>query len=78
MRGAFDLDQVHEKQPAKKLNPFSTYTIVELSVRENGVKLFRFEHRSNSISTLIAQPDAEKAARDKGYEVWIALDIRLV
>jgi len=78
MRRAFGLDQIHEKQPAKKPNPFSTYTIVELSVRENGGKPFRFEHRSNSISTLTAQLEAEKAARKKGYEVWIVLDIRQV
>ncbi|MFP6851343.1 MAG: hypothetical protein VCA57_21955 [Pseudomonas sp.] len=75
MRRAFGLNQIHEKQPAKNPNPFSIYTIVELSVRENGGKPFRFEHRSNSISTLTAQLEAEKAARDKGYEVWALLDI---
>ncbi|WP_235576604.1 hypothetical protein [Pseudomonas taeanensis] len=78
MHRAFGLDQIHEKQPAKKTNPFSIYTVAELSVRENGGKPFRFEHQSNSISTLTAQLEAEKAARDKGYEVWVVLDIRQV
>ncbi len=52
--------------------------LVELSVRKNGGSPFRFEHRSRSISTLTAQLEAEKAAREKGYEVWVVLDIRQV
>ena len=78
MRHAFGLDEKPQKQPTPKSNPFSTYTLVELSVRKNGGAPFRFEHRSHSISTLTAQLEAEKAARDKGYEVWVVLDIRQV
>jgi hypothetical protein len=76
MRRAFGLDATSQKQPAPK--PFSTYTLVELSVRKNGGPPFRFEHRSRSISTLTAQLEAEKAARSKGYEVWVVLGIRQV
>ncbi len=78
MRHAFGLDQKSQKQPAPKSNPFSIYTLVELSVRKNGGPPFRFEHRSRSISTLTAQLEAEKAARSKGYEVWVVLGIRQI
>lgn len=78
MRRAFGLDHIPQKQPTPKSKPFSTYTLVELSVREKGGPPFRFEHRSRSISTLTAQLEAEKTARDKGYEVWVVLDIRQV
>lgn len=52
------------------------YTVVELSVRKDGGKPFRFTHRSSSISRLTAQLEAEKAARKKGYEVWVLLDVQ--
>lgn len=78
MRRAFGLDHIPQKQPTPKSKPFSTFTLVELSVREKGGPPFRFEHRSRSISTLTAQLEAEKTARDKGYEVWVVLDIRQV
>ncbi|MCE1021049.1 hypothetical protein LU640_20635 [Pseudomonas monteilii] len=78
MRRAFGLDQIPQKQPKPKSNPFSIYTLVELSVRNNGGPPFRFEHRSRSMSTLTAQLEAEKAARAKGYEVWVVLEIRQV
>lgn len=78
MRRALGLDaspaSVPLKQPKTK-QPFR-YTLVELSVRKNGGPPFRFEHRSSSISTMVAQIEAEKAARNKGYEVWVLLDIR--
>lgn len=76
MRRALGLDPASPKQPIPKL--CSTFTLVELSVRKNGGSPFRFEHRSRSISTLAAQLEAEKAAREKGYEVWVVLDIRQV
>lgn len=78
MRRAFGLDHIPQKPPTPKSNPFSTYTLVELSVRKNGGSPFRFEHRFRSISTLTAQLEAEKAARGKGYEVWVVLGIRQV
>ena len=76
MRRALGLDSAPQKQPMPKQS--STFTLVELSVRKNGGSPFRFEHRSRSISTLTAQLEAEKAAREKGYEVWVVLDIRQV
>ena len=76
MRRALGLDSAPQKQPMPKLS--STFTLVELSVRKNGGSPFRFEHRSRSISTLAAQLEAEKTAREKGYEVWVVLDIRQV
>ena len=78
MRHAFGLDLISHNQPTPKPKPFSTYTLVELSVRKNGGLPFRFEHHSRSISTLTAQLEAEKAAREKGYEVWVVLDVRQV
>lgn len=64
--------KVKGKQPKR-------YTLVELSVRKkSGGAPFRFEHRSSSISTLTAQLEAEKAARDKGLDVWVVLDIRQI
>lgn len=78
MRRALGLDPApsKSKQPIPKQH--CTFTLVELSVRKNGGSPFRFEHRSRSISTLTAQLEAEKAAREKGYEVWVVLDIRQV
>ena len=76
MRRALGLDYAPQKQPMPKLS--STFTLVELSVRKNGGSPFRFEHRSRSISTLAAQLEAEKAAREKGFEVWVVLDIQQV
>ncbi|MGV8481988.1 hypothetical protein, partial [Pseudomonas aeruginosa] len=78
MRRALGLDPApsESKQPIPKQH--STFTLVELRVRKNGGSPFRFEHRSRSISTLAAQLEAEKAAREKGYEVWVVLDIRQV
>lgn len=78
MRHAFGLDEKPKKQPTPKSHPFSIYTLVELSVRMNGGPPFRYEHRSRSISTLTAQLEAEKAARSKGYEVWVVLDVRQI
>lgn len=78
MRRAFGLDHIPQEQPKPISNPFSIYTLVELSVRKNGGQPVRFEYRSRSISTLTAQLEAEKAARSKGYEVWVVLDIRQV
>ncbi|MES2821286.1 MAG: hypothetical protein V4812_20110 [Pseudomonadota bacterium] len=64
------------KEQAKRPKRF---TLVELSVRKkSGGAAFRFEHRSSSISTLTAQLEAEKAARDQGLDVWVLLDIRQV
>lgn len=63
------------KTTAQASRPFP-HTIVELSVRKDGGKPFRFTHRSRSISRLTAQLEAEKAARKKGYEVWVLLDVR--
>ena len=55
------------------------YTRVELSVRrKTGGATFRFEYRSSSISTLTAQLEAEKAAREQGLEVWVLLGIEQV
>jgi hypothetical protein len=78
MRRALGLDPAPStlKPPVPKQH--STFTIVELSVRKNGGPPFRFEHSSRSISTLAAQLEAEKAARAKGYEVWVLLGIRQV
>ena len=76
MRRALGLDSAPQKQPMPK--PPSTFTLVDLSVRKNGGSPFRFEHRSRSISTLAAQLEAEKAAREKGFEVWVVLDIQQV
>lgn len=78
MRRALGFDAAPATAPLKqpKTKQPSSYTLVELSVRKNGGQPFRFEHRSSSISTLIAQMEAEKAARNKGYEVWVLLDIR--
>lgn len=82
MRRALGLDPAPQKQPQpqpkSQPKPAPSYTLVELSVRKNGGPTFRFEHRSRSISTLTAQLEAEKAARDKGYEVWVLLDIRQI
>ncbi|MDM8349332.1 hypothetical protein P8H27_10520 [Pseudomonas sp. sp1636] len=77
MRRALGLDPIPPKQQSQPKPP-SSYTLVELSVRKNGGPPFRFEHRSHSISTLAAQLEAEKAARAKGYEVWVLLDIRQI
>ena len=55
------------------------YTLVELSVRaQSGGPAFRFEHRSDSISTLEARIEAEQAARQQGLVVWVLLDIRQI
>lgn len=80
MRRALGLDAAPVPATAKqaKTRQPATYTLVELSVRHNGGPPFRFEHRSRSISSLTAQLEAEKAARAKGYEVWVLLDIRQV
>ncbi|WP_422603751.1 hypothetical protein [Pseudomonas sp.] len=78
MRRALGLDPAPPKQPQSQPKPPASYTLVELSVRKNGGPPFRFEHRSRSISTLAAQLEAEKAARAKGYEVWVLLDIRQI
>ncbi|WP_330872751.1 hypothetical protein [Pseudomonas sp. MMS21 TM103] len=78
MRRALGLDPAPPKQAQSQPKPASSYTLVELSVRKNGGPPFRFEHRSRSISTLAAQLEAEKAARAKGYEVWVLLDIRQI
>ncbi|MDP2242891.1 hypothetical protein [Pseudomonas sp.] len=78
MRRALGLDPAPSKQHQPQTKPPSSYTLVELSVRNNGGPPFRFEHRSRSISTLTAQLEAEKAARAKGYEVWVLLDIRQI
>ena len=57
----------------------STYLLVELSVRKpSGGPPFRFQYKSNSISTLQAQLDAEKAVRKQGLDTWALLDIRQV
>ena len=76
MRRALGLDSAPQKQPMPK--PSSTFTLVELRVRKHGGSPFRFEHRSRSISTLAAKLEAEKAAREKGFEVWVVLDIQQV
>lgn len=80
MRQALGLDGAFIIPTAKsvKLTPPSNYTLVELSVRHNGSPPFRFEHRSRSISTLTARLEAEKSARDQGYEVWVLLGIEQV
>ncbi|WP_346659478.1 hypothetical protein [Pseudomonas sp. RIT-PI-AD] len=63
----------------KKVKSRSVYTLVELSVRKkSGGTPFRFEHRSSSISKLTAQLEAEKAARAKGLDVWVVLDIQQI
>ncbi|MCE0963389.1 hypothetical protein [Pseudomonas putida] len=80
MRQALGLDAAFIIPTTKsvKPTPLSNYTLVELSVRHNGSLPFRFEYRSRSISTLAAQLEAEKAARDQGYEVWVLLGIEQV
>ena len=78
MRRALGLDLAPSKSQQPIPKQHSTVTLAELSVRKNGGSPFRFEHRSRSISTLAAQLEAEKAAREKGYEVWVVLDIRQV
>ncbi|MDA7087341.1 hypothetical protein PH586_13195 [Pseudomonas sp. SA3-5] len=78
MRRALGLDPAPPKQAQSQSKPAACYTLVELSVRKDGGPPLRFEHRSRSISTLAAQLEAEKAARAKGYEVWVLLDIRQI
>ncbi len=78
MRRALGLDLAPSESKRPRPKQHSTFMLVELSVRKNGGSPFRFEHRSRSISTLTAQLEAEKAAREKGYEVWVVLDIRQV
>ena len=80
MRQALGLDAAFIIPTAKSVKPTppSNYTLVELRVRHNGSPPFRFEYRSRSISTLAAQLEAEKAARDQGYEVWVLLGIEQV
>lgn len=85
MRAALGLDptvtpvSAMAKDPAKRPKPPKRYTLVELSVRKkSGGPTFRFEHRSDSISTLTAQLEAEKAARRQGLEVWVVLDIQQI
>ena len=80
MRQALGLDAAFIILTAKSVKPTppSNYTLVELSVRQYGSPPFRFEDRSRSISTLAAQLEAEKAARDQGYEVWVLLGIEQV
>lgn len=76
MRSALGLDPEPPKHPKPSV-PL-TYTLVELSVRTDGGKPQRFEYRSGSISTLTAQLEAEKAARDEGHEVLEVLDINQI
>lgn len=77
MRKALGLDPIKPKKTPKPKLP-TLYTLVELSVRKDGGLPFRFTHRSNSMFRFVAQQEAEKAARKKGYEVWVLLDIRQV
>ncbi len=66
------------QQRARRKHPVS-YTLVELSVRRNGSGApQKFVHRSSSIVRLVAQMEAEKAARKQGLEPWVVLDIRQV
>lgn len=50
--------------------------LVVLSVRESwGGPCRRFAHRCNTVSTLLAQCEANKAARAQGLVVWALLEI---
>lgn len=56
-----------------------TYTLVELSVRKEMDDIpFCLEHRSDSISTLTAQLEAEKIARDNSLKVLSVINIRQI
>ncbi|TRX73662.1 hypothetical protein [Pseudomonas mangiferae] len=79
MREALGLTPAIAVAPKQKPRSRATYTLVELSVRKKtGGAPFRFQHRSSSISKLTAQLEAEKAARKKGLDVWVVLDIQQI
>ncbi|SER41499.1 MULTISPECIES: hypothetical protein [Pseudomonas] len=61
-----------KEKPARNL----TYTLVELSVRKKSDSHpYRLECRSRSISTVTAQIEAEKSAREEGLEVLDVIKI---
>lgn len=77
MRAALGLnsvDDVKRPKPAPRLRTPGLQVI--LSVREKwGGKARRFIHVAPTVSRLVAQIEAEKAARAKGLNVWAVIDI---
>lgn len=76
MRQALGLGDAPSGQPKNRPGrPPRTLTRVVLSVRKDEGLPFHFEHCSASMSRLVAQMEAEEAAKKQGYQVWAVLDI---